>query len=399
MYIARDNKIRNNYKQLKLQPMKKIYIVLSLVLLLLGGLFTGCDNAEYTTLDNNVYLADAGVSLARTKVVTMEPGGATVTVAVRLAKPVDYDVEVRVKIDTSVVEAYNAQYNTTYIPVPAAHIRLPENATVVIKAQEVSGVLHIHIDNFETNNLPYCVPVALDGVKNAGPVQSATLSDFIYLINKPIITSVPHITKNNSCKIEGTWGVSCSVWTMEFWARMGDLTTNNQAILEFNNSDPDFIYLVWGDVRYPRNIFRVKVGNNEVYTDGILELDKWTHYAVVNDGALVTIYINGETSNLAPFGGPQVLATPGGMWGGLKNCDFCQFRIWNTARTHAEIRNNMLTEVNASNPNLIVYWKANEGAGGVLHDATGNGRDMTITKDGVEDTGLTWYHNIRFDRQ
>ena len=58
----------------------------------------------------------------------------------------------------------------------------------------------------------------------------------------------------------------------------------------------------------------------------------------------------------------------------------------------------MLTEVNPADQNLIVYWKANEGAGGVLHDATGNGRDMTITKGGVEDKDLTWYHNVRFDQ-
>jgi hypothetical protein len=159
----------------------------------------------------------------------------------------------------------------------------------------------------------------------------------------------------------------------------------------------DYIYLVWGDARQPRNIFRVKIGNNEVYTDGILELNKWTHYAIVNDGTLVTIYIDGEPCNLAPFGGPQVLATPSGMWGGVNNCDFCQFRIWSTARTQTEIRNNMPTEVDPADPNLIAYWKANEGAGGILHDATGNGRDMTITRGSGEDTGLTWYPDISFE--
>jgi hypothetical protein len=380
--------------------MKKIYILLSLVTVLSGGLFTGCNDAEYTVLDNNVYLADAAVSLAKSKVVTMEPTGLTVAVAVRLAKPMDYDVEVALKIDASLLDTYNAQYNTDYIAVPSEYIHLPETPTALIKAQEVSGVMNIRIDNFETNNLPYCLPIVLNGVKNADMVQSATLSNFVYLINKPLITSVPHITGNNSCSVEGEWGMTCSVWTMEFWARMGDLTSNNQCILEFSNGgiNSDYVYLVWGDARSPRNIFRAKIGNNEVYTDGILKLNEWTHYALVNDGALVTIYINGEACNLAPFGGPQVLAKPSGMWSTLRNCDFCQYRIWSTARTQTEIKNNMLTEVNPSDQNLIVYWKANEGSGGVLHDATGNGRHWTITKGGVEDTDLTWYHDIRFDQ-
>jgi hypothetical protein len=381
--------------------MKKIYSLLSLAAVLSGGLFTGCNDAEYTTFDNSVYLTDAAVSLAKSKVVTLDPAGAMVAVTVRLAKPVAYDVEVAVKIDASLLDAYNAQNNTAFIPIPAEYIHLPENATAVIKAQQVSGVLNIRIDNFETNNLPYCLSVVLDGVRNADMAQSATLSNFVYLINKPLITSVPHITSSNSCDVAGTWGVSCSAWTMEYWARMGDLYTNNQCILEFYdgvNSSANYLYLVWGDVRQPRNIFRIKIDNHEAYTDGILDLNKWTHYAIVNDGAMLTIYINGEARTVAPFGRPQILPKPSGMWGGLKNCDFCQYRIWSTARTSVEIKNNMLTEVNPADPNLIVYWKANEGAGGIIHDATGNGRDMTITKDKAEDKGLTWYHNVRFDQ-
>jgi hypothetical protein len=380
--------------------MKKLYSLLSLAIVLSGGLFTGCHDAEYTTLNNSVYLTDAALSLAKSKVVTLDPAGAIVAVAVRLAKPVPYDVEVAVKIDASLLDAYNAQNNTAFIPIPAEYIHLPEKATAIIKAQQVSGVLNIRIDNFETNNQPYCLSVALDGVRNVDMAQSATLSSFVYLINKPLITSVPHITANNSCDVAGTWDIACSAWTMEFWARMNDLSTNNQCILEFQTGgvNADYVYLVWGDVRSPRNIFRAKVGRNEIYTDGILKAGEWTHYAIVNDGALVTLYINGEASNLAPFGGPQVLGKPTGMWGGLKNCDFCQFRVWNSARTGIEVKNNMLTEVNPADPNLIAYWKANEGAGGIIHDATGNGRDMTITRGNAEDTGLTWYHNVRFDQ-
>jgi hypothetical protein len=380
--------------------MKKIYILLSLALVLSGGLFTGCNDMEYTALDNSVYLGDAAVSLAKSKVVTLYPAGATVAVPVRLAKPVDYDVEVALKIDPSVVEAYNAQYNTEYLSVPSEYIHLPENATAVIKAQEVSGVLNIQVDNFETNNQPYCVPVVLNGVKNAGLIQSATLSNFIYLLNKPLVTSVPHITGSHWCNVEGDWNVACNAWTMEFWARMGDLTTANQCILEFYNGgiNPDYVYLVWGDARNPRNIFRAKIGNYEIYTDGILKVNEWTHYAIVNDGALVTIYINGEAHVFAPLGGPQVLAKPGGMWSTLKNCDFCQYRIWSTARTQAEILNNMRTEVNPADPNLIVYWKANEGSGGVLHDATGNGRHWTIiVGNGGPVADLTWYHDVTFE--
>jgi hypothetical protein len=380
--------------------MKKITTLLTTVVAVCGLLFTGCNDAEYDVLDNNVYIADAAVSLSREKAVIMKLSGVDISIAVRLSKTVDYDVEVAIKIDPSILNTYNAQHNTEYIPIPSQYILLPDEATVTIKANEIAGVLNVHIDNFETDNLPYCLPVALNGVKTAGVPQSASLDYFLYIIDKPLITPVPHITGNNSCSVAGEWNIPCNAWTMEFWMRMDDLTTNNQAILEFNGDSGDYIYIVWGDARTPRNIFRVKVGSKEIYTDGILQTQRWYHYAVVNDGTNITIFLDGEFCNMAPFGGPQTLAksgNPGGMWGSLKNAYFCQYRIWKTARSQAEIRDNMRREVNPSDPNLIVYWKANEGSGGVLHDATGNGRHMTITRSGAEDTALQWLPEVSFE--
>jgi hypothetical protein len=368
--------------------------------MLSGGMFTGCNNAEYDVLDNNVYIADAAVSLSREKSAIMRSSGVDMSIAVRLAKTVNYDVEVGIKIDPSILAGYNAQHNTEYIIVPTEYIHLPDEATVTIKANEIAGVLNVHIDNFETNNLPYCIPVALDGVKTAGATQSTSLDYFIYVIDKPLITPVPHITGNNSCTVDGEWGMTCAAWTMEFWARMDDLTSANQCILEFYNGaiNNDYVYIVWGDARTPRNIFRVKIGNNELYTAGILQVGRWYHYAIVNDGTNVTIYLDGEYCDvIGPFGGSKVLAKPGGMWSTLKNAYFCQYRIWKTARSQAEIKNNMRREVNPSDENLIAYWKANEGSGGILHDATGNGRDMTITRSGSVDTALEWLPEVSFE--
>ncbi|MDR2361207.1 MAG: DUF1735 and LamG domain-containing protein [Prevotellaceae bacterium] len=381
--------------------MKKITTLLTTTAVALCGLlFTGCNDAEYDILDNNVYIADAAVSLSREKSVVMGSSGVELSVAVRLAKVVDYDVEVSVKIDPALVEPYNRQHNTEYIAIPSEYIHLPNGPTVTIKANEIAGVLNVHVDNFETDNLPYCIPVALNGVITAGVPQSASLDYFLYVIDKPLITPVPHITNLYSCEIaDVNWGIPCAAWTIEFWARMGDLTTNNQAFIEFtypSGINENYIYVVWGDARQPRNIFRTKIGNNEIYTDGILEVGRWYHYAVVNDGTNVTIFLDGEFCNLAPFGRPQTLGRPWGMWG-LRNFDFCQFRLWNIARSEAEIKNNMRREVNPSDPNLILYWKANEGAGAVVHDATGNGRDITITSGGNPATDVEWLPDISFN--
>ncbi|MDR1680554.1 MAG: DUF1735 and LamG domain-containing protein [Prevotellaceae bacterium] len=375
--------------------MKKITTLLTTAIAVCGLLFSGCNNAEYDVLDNSVYIVDAAQSQMREKTVVMKTAGVDITVAVRLAKAVDYDVEVGIKIDPSILTAYNAQHNTEYISVPSQYIQLPDNASVTIKANEIAGILTVHIDNFTTNNQPYCLPVALNGVKNADVPQSSSLDYFLYLIDQPLITAAPHITGSHSCSIAGDWGISCAAWTMEFWARMDDLTTGNQCILEFYNGaiNADYVYIVWGDARTPKNIFRVKIGNNELYTAGILETQRWYHYAIVNDGANVIVYLDGQYCDvIGPFGGPKVLAKPGGMWGTLKNAYFCQYRIWKTARTQAEIQTNMRREVDPTDPNLVVYWKANEGSGDLIHDVTGNERHMTIINATLE-----WLPEVVFD--
>ena len=54
-----------------------------------------------------------------------------------------------------------------------------------------------------------------------------------------------------------------------------------------------------------------------------------------------------------------------------------QVRLWNKVLTQAEIESNMGGPVTV-NPNLIGYWKMDEGSGDVIFDSSGNGNDATI---------------------
>ncbi len=68
-----------------------------------------------------------------------------------------------------------------------------------------------------------------------------------------------------------------------------------------------------------------------------------------------------------------------------------EVRIWSYARNGTDIQDNMNTELTGSEPGLVAYYKMNEGSGSTLHDATGNGNDLTIY-------GATWTngHSVPF---
>lgn len=116
---------------------------------------------------------------------------------------------------------------------------------------------------------------------------------------------------------------------------------------------------------------------------------KWHHVAVVHDGKNTqTVYIDGEAKE------------PKGSWTLNTVANFCKIgcridatveffpgtideaRIWSTARTPEEIKNNMFVSLKGNEPGLVGYWKFDEGNGDTTADATGNnnGRLMNNPK-------------------
>jgi hypothetical protein len=80
-------------------------------------------------------------------------------------------------------------------------------------------------------------------------------------------------------------------------------------------------------------------------------------------------------------------------------CAMSQMRLWKTAISQSQIKNNMYYEIDPANPGLIGYWPMNEGSGNVFKDITGNGHDATasVTASGAS-TVQRWEHGVRFDR-
>ncbi|MDH6308782.1 hypothetical protein M2451_001348 [Dysgonomonas sp. PFB1-18] len=378
---------------------KKIYI-LSFVVASFAVLFAGCDNAEYEVKDNSVYLSDAA-GATKSTTLTMDDG-VDITVNVRLAKKIDKDVEVEIKLNPSLLDSYNEANNSEYYPL--TDLQLPAGAKVTIPAGEIGAVYTIHVDDFDTGGKQYALGVELGNVVAGGIEKSASQSRFIYLLAKPLNVSVPILNgRSGAVKAapETNWGITTAQWSLECWARMSAYSINNQAIF-YTGSDDHEIYIRFGDANSPYNYLQIKTLGGQIQTPSDLEANKWYHWAFVYDGTTLTIYQDGEERMKfdppAPAGGSvrfdylQMISS-GSYF--RDQCAMSQVRLWKTAISQTQIKNNMYYSVNPANPDLISYWPMDEGDGNSFADITGNGHDATA------DTGVVkgWEHGIRFDQQ
>lgn len=380
--------------------MKYIYLS-SLIIALSACLFVGCDNADYKAQGNSLYIADAA-GTAKASTITMD-GGADINVTVRLAQKLAEDVEVEIGYDPEILTGYNANNGTEYEALSAE--QLPQGITAVIPAGEISATFQLHIDDFATNGITYAVPLVLGNVLKGNISKSAAQSRFIYVLSKPLNVSVPVMKPNGSENAQTDpdteWGVSVETYTLEAWVRMSVFSINNQAI--FNVRANNELYVRFGDANRPYNYLQVKAhGDGGTETARDWNANQWYHVAIVYNGNELVIYRDGVR-----IAGKQVPAPKGGMIiNGLQmvssssqyfraECAMSQVRLWNYARSEAEIQNNMFFEVNPKNPNLIGLWPLDEGEGKTFKDATGQNRDMTAGATLIR----RWEHDVRFDKK
>jgi len=120
--------------------------------------------------------------------------------------------------------------------------------------------------------------------------------------------------------------------------------------------------------------------------DNALTTGQWYHIAGTWDGTTQRLYKDGvEIASQTPGG---TLDSAIGLHFGSSFTPIHgvieEVRIWNVARTEAEIQMDMHREIFGAEPGLAGYWRFNEGSGNTAFDQTSNGNDGTLRY------GVTW---------
>ena len=191
-----------------------------------------------------------------------------------------------------------------------------------------------------------------------------------------------------------------SSWTFECWAKSPSIpnTTEHNGPMYGTNMG-----IVWDHVS---NTFKssatVQDASNAFYAAsyGTLLANTWYHLAATYDGTVLKAYRDGVLiSSVTTTGG--LAAASGGLafgrhpslnqfWNGTMD----EARVWNVARTCAEINQNMNIELTGSQTGLKAYYKFNEGTPAANNtsiistlDASGNNYNCSIA--GFTRTGAT----------
>ena len=123
----------------------------------------------------------------------------------------------------------------------------------------------------------------------------------------------------------------------------------------------------------------------------------WQHVAATFDNGEGKLYINGQLdASQVGMRIPQVSPTLvslarqkslDGFIGKYYNGLMDEVRVWDSARTARQIKNNMNKKVSAKAKGLVAYWRMDEGAGDVAADVSSNGHDMQLGNAAGADAG------------
>lgn len=130
-------------------------------------------------------------------------------------------------------------------------------------------------------------------------------------------------------------------------------------------------------------------GGNQTYcvststvTDG-----EWHHVAGVFDDNtnVLQIYIDGVLETTTSDAAAPLSSTGNLAFGSFNssysehfNGEIDEIRIWNTARSQAQIRDNMTTTLTGSETGLVGCWRFDENTGTTAFDSTPNGHNGTL---------------------
>ena len=109
---------------------------------------------------------------------------------------------------------------------------------------------------------------------------------------------------------------------------------------------------------------------------GNIEENKWYHVAAVTSGKNVNIYINGSLAKSGMMSGPLSLSNDalrfGVNFGGqFFNGAMDEVRIWNVARTQAQIQSAMKISLRGNEAGLVAYYRMDENNAGNVTNITG----------------------------
>ncbi len=173
-----------------------------------------------------------------------------------------------------------------------------------------------------------------------------------------------------------TSAIMPSSYTKEAWVYIPSANEKDNNVISgdpLNGTHAFWIPAGWGH--------KLSAGHNgawnAVQDPNQIPFDSWQHIAVTYASGTMTLYRNGiqvdQATAVPAFTGTAVRIGSFGTQSNLLEGKLDEVRIWNTARTASQIRDNMCKSLTGNESGLLAYYNFDNTSGTVLQDFSGNG--------------------------
>ena len=365
-------------------------------------MLASCENAEYSPLSNQAYIAQTNTNGNSSQNITIGTSAVTSSVNVRLSDLATQDYTFEVVSDTTALAEYNQRNETSYKPLPASLYSLSSNEVKIEKGKSVSSDVTLTINPLtqalKDSGQKYAVALRLKSKDGKYDVLNSG-SSMVYILDQVVYQAVPIVNATHNIHFSMRQTYDLSQWTVEMNVNMSKLgkglgELNNQTLFGAWGNDGGEIYTRFGDAPIEGNRLQIKTQGTQMNSKQLFNENQWYHLAFVCTGTKLYLYVNGALDNSMDLPGKATNLSNRFNFGNtdyLKaNVKVSELRFWTVARTQAQIANNMYA-CDAKSTGLEAYWKLNEGQGDTFNDATGHGNTGKCV------AVPTWEQNVRID--
>lgn len=375
--------------------------------LALGALsfFVGaCNDAEYSEIENGVYIAEASPMdnyVQQVELQMVDEANVNRTFTVRMQRPASQDVQVKLEFDTTMIDAYNAKNATAYQMLPAKYIDMPQMEAVIAAGQVSAPSLTMSIKPFTTpNQEQFAIPVRISSV--VGAQATGNGNKLLLLLSSPLKQKSVVLTARNSHTFNFKGDIAAPTWSFEFWLKVnnktgqptepwfgtaaGDPYRPKRAKIFGDNSAPihlsgteSVLLRYWADgVKKTGPTLQCQLDGPYMDSSEFWYPDTWYHIVYTYDGKTLTLYKDGEVDVTKEVSKNFIFKTLSfcSSFGWQMEIELTQIRLWNKALTKNAIKDGMSRQLPGNSDGLVGYWPCDEGEGTVLKDHTSNGNDI-----------------------
>ena len=382
--------------------------------------FAGCKE-EKDLFENKLYTLSPMV--VNDLLFNADHTAATRNISVRLAQPANSDVDVTFEVRPDMTAEYNMIYGDNARMLPKEYYEISSLKSLVRKGSVMGEDITVEFSGLEALNkdFRYVLPVTISGADGAVVLESARTTYFLFK-GAALINVVADVSK---LKIPIRWSSAASPMvtnmrgiTVECLMRSSNwmMAGNAMGLGSVFGREGQFLIRI-GDSGYGPNQPQIvgSGGGNwpSPAASPRLPTNEWVHFAFTIDcvNKRRTIYINGveavtDTSSSiissltlpswSSWSSGSTSMSIGFAWEDARYFpgEMAEYRVWNVARSQADIAANMLSLDPAQDgAGLVAYWKFNDGTGATIKDHSGNGTDLTTegsTLDGNAKTSPAW---------